>query len=163
MYNLSKLMGESLCLSAAQGRARVARLSNVIGLGDANSGNFVSSLVNDAKAGKITLRSHPDSAKDYIHVDDVALLLPRIATEGRAPVYNIASGVKIPHRDWTTRLANLTGCAVELTESAPFQDFPDIDIAPLRREFDFQPRPVLDLLPELLKHSQNRHGSHRPV
>ncbi len=31
LYNLSKLMGESLCLHGSQGRAMVVRLSNVIG------------------------------------------------------------------------------------------------------------------------------------
>lgn len=150
LYNLSKLMGESLCLTAGKGRARVVRLSNVVGRDEQHSDNFLNSIIREAKSGTITLRSHPESAKDYIRIEDVVSLLPRIATEGVAPVYNVASGVKISHAQLTGRLSELTGCTVRVIADAPRFDFPDIDITPLRQDFGFQPRPVLDLLPELL-------------
>ena len=150
LYNLSKLMGESLCLTAGRGRARVIRLSNVIGRDEGNSDNFLNSIIREAKSGVITLRSHPESAKDYIRIDDVVGLIPRIAVEGTEPIYNVASGIKVTHQQWTNRLSTLTGCTVQTIANAPRFDFPDIDITPLGRDFGFQPRPVLDLLPELL-------------
>lgn len=97
LYNLSKLMGESLCLTGGRTGVRVARLSNVVGGEDRDSGNFVPSLVREARGGHIVLQTAPDSVKDYIHIDDVAELLPRIATQGRERLYNVASGLQTRH------------------------------------------------------------------
>lgn len=146
LYNLSKLMGESLCLQDARAGVRVARLSNVVGGEDADSANFVPSLVREARAGRIVLQTAADSAKDYIHIDDVAELLPRIAADGRERLYNVASGVQTTHAQWTEQLAAQTGCAVEVTPDALSVRFIPVDIGRIRAEFDFQPRPVLAAL-----------------
>lgn len=146
LYNLSKLMGESLCLQDARAGVRVARLSNVVGGEDADSANFVPSLVREARSGRIVLQTAADSAKDYIHIDDVAELLPRIAAGGRERLYNVASGVQTTHAQWTAQLAVQTGCAVEVAPGAPNVRFIPVDIGRIRAEFDFQPRPVLAAL-----------------
>lgn len=147
LYNLSKLMGESLCLQDARAGVRVVRLSNVVGGEDADSANFVPSLLREARGGRIVLQTAPDSAKDYIHIDDVAELLPRIAARGRERLYNVASGVQTRHADWTSHLSRQTGCAVDVAPGAPTVRFAPIDIARIRAEFDFVPRPVLSALP----------------
>lgn len=146
LYNLSKLMGESLCLQDARAGVRVTRLSNVVGGEDADSANFVPSLVRQARGGRIVLQTAADSAKDYIHIDDVAELLPRIAAGGRERLYNVASGVQTTHAQWTAQLAVQTGCAVEVAPGAPTVRFIPVDIGRIRAEFDFQPRPVLAAL-----------------
>ncbi len=143
LYNLSKLMGESLCLQDARAGVRVARLSNVVGGEDADSVNFVPSLVREARGGCIVLQTAPDSSKDYIHIDDVAELLPRIAAGGRERLYNVASGVQTTHAQWTAQLVARTGCAIEVAPAAPSVRFIPIDIERIRKEFDYQPRPVL--------------------
>jgi nucleoside-diphosphate-sugar epimerase len=147
LYNLSKLMGESLCLNSGRTGVRVVRLSNVVGGEDADSTNFVPSLLREARSGRIVLQTAPDSAKDYIHIDDVAELLPRIAAQGREHLYNVASGVQTRHAQWTEQLQRQTGCRVEVAPSAPTVSFVPIDISRLRREFAFVPRPVLSALP----------------
>lgn len=146
LYNLSKLMGESLCLQDARAGVRVARLSNVVGGEDADSANFVPSLVREARSGCIVLQTTADSVKDYIHIDDVVELLPRIAACGRERLYNVASGVQTTHAQWTAQLAACTGCAVEVAPGATTMRFIPIDIGRIRAEFDFQPRPVLTAL-----------------
>lgn len=146
LYNLSKLMGESLCLHGGRTAVRVARLSNVVGGDDADSANFVPSLQRDARAGRIVLQTALDSAKDYIHIDDVADLLPRIAAQGRARLYNVASGVQTTHRQWTEQLQARTGCAVEVAPGAPAVCFAPIDIGRIRAEFGFSPRPAFSAL-----------------
>ncbi len=143
LYNLSKLMGESLCLQDARAGVRVARLSNVVGGEDADSVNFVPSLVREARGGGIVLQTAADSSKDYIHIDDVAELLPRIAAGGRERIYNVASGVQTTHAQWTAQLVARTGCAIEVAPGAPLVRFIPIDIERIRKEFDYQPRPVL--------------------
>lgn len=142
LYNLSKLMGESLCLHGGRQRVRVARLSNVV-TGEDDGDTFVGALRREALGGRIVLRTAPESAKDYVHVGDVVELLPRIAREGREPIYNVASGVQLSHREWIEALQAATGCAVEVVPGAPLQRFPPIDIARIRHEFGFAPRRVV--------------------
>jgi nucleoside-diphosphate-sugar epimerase len=149
LYNLSKLMGESLCLNCGRQNVRVVRLSNVIG-SDAGSENFVFDIARSALSGHVRLRSDPDSAKDYIHVDDVVQVLELIAVKGRHRIYNLASGQKVTHGTWLKKLSELTGCTTEVQAGAPRVDFPDVDIELLTSEFGFRPRPVLEELPEIL-------------
>jgi nucleoside-diphosphate-sugar epimerase len=146
LYNLSKLMGESLCLQDSRTSVRVARLSNVVGGDDPESLNFVPSLVREARSGRIVLQSAMDSVKDYIHIDDVVELLPRISALGAERLYNVASGIQMTHTQLTAELAVQTGCIVEVISGAPTLSFAPINIDRIRAEFDFQPRPVLAAL-----------------
>lgn len=149
LYNISKLAGESLCRSCGRPRVKVARLSNVVG-DDPGSENFLFALIREALSGRIELQSHPDSSKDYILIEDVVSLLPRIGVQGGDWLYNVASGINVPHRDIVARLAELTGCEVVMRSTAPLFDFPVIDTARIRSEFAFSTRPVLDALPDLI-------------
>lgn len=146
LYNLSKLMGESLCLARVRSGVRVARLSNVVGADDPDSSNFLPSLLRDARAGHIALRTDLASAKDYIHIDDVLHLLPRIACQGQQAMYNVASGQQVTHRQWVDHLVAMTGCTVDVLVNAPVARFAPVDITRIRTEFDFEPRPVLSTI-----------------
>ncbi len=147
LYNLSKLMGESLCLNGGRAGVRVVRLSNVVGGEDADTANFLPSLVREARGGRLLLQTAPDSAKDYIHIDDVAELLPRIASTGRQRLYNVASGIQTRHAQWTAHLQAQTGCRVDIAPGAPAAGFIPIDITRIREEFAFVPRSVFSALP----------------
>lgn len=149
LYNLSKLTGESLCRSCNRPNVKIVRLSNVVGC-DHGSQNFLSTLIREALAGRIELQSDPASAKDYILIDDVVALLPRIAAEGREWLYNVGSGIKVSHRDIVALLARLTECEVAVRPGAPLIDFPAIDVTRIRSEFGFSAIPVLDTLPDLV-------------
>ena len=143
LYNLSKLMGESMCLTSGRSGVRVARLSNVVGADDPDSSNFLPSLLRDARAGHMTLRTDLASAKDYIHIDDVVHLLPRIAMHGRHSMYNVASGQQITHGQWVDHLVAITGCTVQVLANAPVTCFAPVDVTRIRAEFGFDPRSVL--------------------
>lgn len=149
LYNLSKLMGESICLHGGRSGVRVARLSNVIGL-DRTSENFLFELIREARAGRILLRSAPASAKDYILLDEVLALLTRIALGGQQSVYNVASGRAIRNDALCSELARLTGCQVDCVPDAPVLSFPLIDASRIRDEFGWVPRSVLQVLPTLV-------------
>jgi nucleoside-diphosphate-sugar epimerase len=159
LYNISKLAGEALCLHCGRPGVKVVRLSNVVGPADVPSDNFVDSLVRDALRGRIALRSAPESAKDYIQLDDVVGLLPRIAIEGGARLYNLGSGFNLSNQAWIDRLVSLLQCEVDYQPDAPRLDFPTLDVSALRQEFSFVPRPPLDVLPDLVDslslHQQN--------
>ncbi|WP_440108715.1 NAD-dependent epimerase/dehydratase family protein [Acidovorax sp. BL-A-41-H1] len=149
LYNLSKLTGESLCHASGRAAVRVARLSNVVGPGmDAASGNLVADLLCQAREGRVVLRSDPQSAKDYVHVTDVLDWIPRIAVQGRYPVYNVASGRQTTHGQWLKWLQERTGCMVDVLPGAPLQPFPPVDVTRLQDEWQVSPRPLFsdDLL-----------------
>lgn len=153
LYNLSKLMGESLCHAAhhLERPVRVVRLSNVVG-GDLNSENFIYALLREALVtGVMQLNSSLDSAKDYIALADVTRMLERIAMSGQARCYNLASGQQITNRELAEAIAALTGARFRVAEHATHSSFPPIDIRRLRDEFNFSPLPPLGCLAELVE------------
>jgi len=149
LFNISKVMGESIVLNCGR-NVRIARVSNVYGP-DFASENFLSSIIRDAiTRRKVTFLTAPDSAKDYISVDDAVNGLIQIATRGRDSIYNLASGVNVSHDDLATKLRTLTGCKIEFAPGAQTVRFPPIDIERLRREFGISPSSVLDDLAQLV-------------
>ena len=149
LYDISKIMGESLCLAADRPEIRVARLSNVYGA-DFASSNFLASVIRDAVGhGHVTLGMTPASEKDYVSVDDVAGVLPEIACSGRHRLYNVASGVNTTNAELLDALQRETGCTVEIADTARTVAFPPIRVERVRDEFGFSPTMVLDALTNL--------------
>lgn len=150
LYNASKMMGESLCLSAERPGTRVARLSNVYGP-DLESRNFLSAVVREAlAAGEVVVREAPTSAKDYVAVEDVVPALVRVAREGSERIYNVASGRNVTHGELLDELRRLTGCRVAFAADAPERVFPIVPIERMRAEFGFAPDHVMDRLDALV-------------
>jgi nucleoside-diphosphate-sugar epimerase len=142
LFNISKLTGETLVLDS--GRGRIARLSNVYGP-DWLSENFLTTIVHAAcQDGHVTLRDAADSAKDYVHVDDVVEALTEIGLDGHHPLYNLASGGNVTHGEIAAELQRATGCRIEFGSQPRTVVFPEIDTTRLRADFSFAPRHVLD-------------------
>lgn len=145
LYNLTKLTGESLCRCSGREGVRVARLSNVVGAGmNPASGNLIAMLLQDSRTGHVVLQSAPESEKDYIHIEDVLDLLPRIAVEGQSSTYNVASGNQTSHAQWLQWLAASTRCSHTVQPGAPLQTFASVDVSRLKTEFGFVARPIFD-------------------
>ena len=156
LYNLSKLAGESLCWSSKRAGVRAVRVSNVVGY-DLHSQNFMFSLIREAKAGQIALRTTLDSCKDYILIDDLVALLPRIALDGERSLYNVASGVNLSNQAIVERLSLLTGCQSTVAPDAVSQKSPVINISRIKNEFGFYSTPVLPRLDLLIKSGEYVH------
>ena len=156
-FNLSKLLGESLCLADPRPAVRVARLANVYGTEQLFEPIFLPTLIRDAVAEeRVALSLSLASAKDYVSVADVAGLLPRIATEGRHRIYNVASGRNVANKDLIEALKRLTGCGVELAGGAIEVNFPPVRIERAREEFGFAPAQLLDELEGLVADARER-------
>ena len=98
LYNISKLMGESICLSNQNEKIRVVRLSNVVG-NDFRSDNFLFSLIREAiNKNKITLQQPLNIYRDYININDVLEMLYNISTKGKDRIYNLASGKNVSNK-----------------------------------------------------------------
>jgi nucleoside-diphosphate-sugar epimerase len=145
LYDISKIAGESLC-HAHGGGVRVARLSNVCGVNPASEMFFDTVLRDAVTKGKVVLRTAPESAKDYMMIDDAVEALIRIANGGRSRVYNVASGRNISHAELLDGLRRVTGCEVEWTPGAEQTLFPPIAIDRLRDEFGMVPASPADHL-----------------
>ncbi len=149
-YDLSKLLGEAVCLGHSKSTVRVARLSNVYGA-DQNSPTFLNSVIGELKHNEaVTIREAPESSKDYISIDDVVHLLVRITVSGKERLYNVASGVPIAHVQIAEKLQELTGKRIKFQPGAVARVFPRISVARVQSEFSFAPQSLLRDLPKLL-------------
>lgn len=151
LYNLSKLLGESLCFNCRREGVKVVRLSNIYGA-DFSSVNFLASLILDAlRLGHIELGTTAESGKDYLHVDDALPWLTAILTQGRHDLYNLATGENVSNGELATRIAGLTGATWSVRPEAIHFDFPRIDNARLLAEFAPTFTPLAEKLPELIR------------
>jgi nucleoside-diphosphate-sugar epimerase len=162
LYNISKIMGESLALASTK-KIRVVRLSNVYG-NDFTSQNFLSSIIREAVSkGRVTVRNTPDAEKDYVSLHDVVSALTKISREGKQRLYNLASGMNVSNQVLLQKIHDFTGCEIVFDPSAAKTSFPAIRIDRLRSELGFRPRYVLDDLGDLIdsyrKHLVEQGGS----
>lgn len=148
LYNASKAAGEALCLTLPHPGVRVVRLANVYG-DDAGTGTFVADVLAAARNGAVESRTHPHSAKDYVALEDVLALLPRIALSGRERLYNLASGRNVRVGELAAALRALGVRCTFAGDPAPVV-FPPVDISRVRTEFGFAPLHLLERLPALV-------------
>lgn len=150
LYNISKIMGESLCLASVNPNVRIVRLSNVVG-NYLNTNSFLSSLIHDALIEKkILLHTTSESEKDYVHIDDVVQILQKISLHGKQKIYNVANGKNTKVKEITDEIKRITGCDVIFASNAKETSFPKIDIKRIRDEFNFNPSDFLIKLYDLI-------------
>jgi nucleoside-diphosphate-sugar epimerase len=116
-----------------------------------NSPSFLNDVITDALVGRIRLRTQLDSNKDYVHIDDVCSVLPRIALLGRERIYNVARGTSVSNRSISSILARETGCSVEVVPEAAIIQRPLVDITRLTRDFAFVSLSLEQELPKLVR------------
>ena len=151
VYDLSKLLGESLCLMVDNPTVRVARLSNVYGRGQSKH-TFLQMLIDGIREkGSVEIREAPDSAKDYVFVGDVAAALEKIALHGLQRIYNVASGVRVTHQQIAERLVAASGARITFAENGALRRFPEISVERLVHEFGWAPQSFLRSLNDLVK------------
>ena len=145
LYNLSKLLGESLVLQDPRAGMKVVRLSNVVGPGQPIS-TFFGALLDEARVdGMVTIQQPPDTAKNYVALEDVTRLLPLIAERGQQRLYNLGSAHNTTHAEvaaWLRRNGIEVQFAYE--ESSGFgHSFPPLAIERLAAEFESPNDPFL--------------------
>jgi nucleoside-diphosphate-sugar epimerase len=151
LYNISKVMGESICLSFPNKKVRIARLSNVIG-DDFNSGNFLYSIILEAvKTNEIHLHQSPDVERDYIGLDCIVDLLVKIAINGKERIYNLASGFNISNREVVTKIASILKCGVFYEKETAGFSAPIIKIEKIEGEFAYRSKNILNKVEELVR------------
>ena len=156
IFNLTKLAGEACCLSQDNPNIRIARVSNVLG-DDYKSNNFLFSVIREILLkDEVELRTTPDSAKDYIWIDDVVDLLLKIARGGRHRLYNVASGINVTNEKWMNEISLLTGARIRYADSAEKKVFQIISTQRITEEFKYNPTDVLPKLSTLIEEMRLR-------
>ena len=153
LYDLSKLLGEWLCLNLAPGRSAIARLSCVYS-DDLDVPAFLPLLVRRlTHYGVASIPSWPDTARDYVHMDDVCQALLAIADNRAAGIFNVASGENVSNLALCRRILETTGLEVVMTP--PDAEMPDnpprIAVERLKKQLALNPRSVLDVIPEIIR------------
>ncbi|MGE4048678.1 MAG: NAD-dependent epimerase/dehydratase family protein [Acetobacteraceae bacterium] len=149
LYNLTKLAGEALCLADARSVVRVVRLSNVYAP-DPGPDTFLGQVLAAGRAnGGVVFRQAAGSEKDYVSLDDVVRILPRIAVDGRDRLYNLASGRNTTHGQIAAALRAEFRWDARFEPAAPVVRFPPIDVARLAAEFGAPLRNILEDLATL--------------
>ena len=135
VYNISKLLGEALCLARPEKTCRVARLSNVFGE-RMPAENFLAAILHDASFKKIVeIEEGENSSRDYISVQQASKDIVSIALNGRHRLYNVASGVNIKHIEIAKILEREFGAKVHFKPNGTTRDLPQVDTSRLRTEF----------------------------
>ena len=157
LYNISKLLGESLCISSKLENVRIVRPSNVTG-NSFTSNLFIPSIIKDAiKDKKIVLHSSLDSEKDYVYIDDLTKIIPEISLNGKEKIYNIAYGQNTKTKSIVDEISRITNCSVEVAPDAQKFSFPQISIERIKNEFNFKPASIIDKLENMVKSFENYH------
>lgn len=157
LYNLSKLMGESLCLHGGRPGLKVARLSNVVGL-RRDPDMFIDQLLEEGcRTGKVVFQTAPGSRKDYVHVDDVVRLVGQLALSEATGIYNVASGEGVTNREIAEALRSELGFEVSTAAQASTWEFTAIDISKAEKQFAYRPRKFADYFPGYLQDYRRFH------
>ena len=151
LYNISKLAGESLCLSVPNETVRIARLSNIYGAQD-RSQNFLTAVLRDAVAGRQPqFFNAMGSAKDYIDVRDVVQALEIIALRGKSRVINVAAGQNVSDREIAALIEKHTGRVPSTKNGTSEIRFPPISIQRMVAETGVRPRALTEGFPMLIE------------
>jgi nucleoside-diphosphate-sugar epimerase len=155
IYNISKLMGESLCLSLQKKNIKIVRLSNVFGEGMTNK-NFLGDVLHQAiTSNHVTINQPKDSSRDYISINDVISSLFYIVNFGEYNLYNVSSGKNVLHYEIADILEKY-GVKVRFTNSSNRIISPVILNNRLSREYIFPKNSVIDYIEKILKQNIQR-------
>ena len=142
LYNISKLMGESLVLNDKRKDLRVIRLSNVVGPFQPID-SFLGKLLEDIRKYNKTIIEQPSHfAKDYIHIDDVNRLLYGLMTKTPLNrIYNIGYGQNISNNEIASWLRK-KGAKVDFkNNSKKSLNFKNLDVSKIYAEHEFSRHP----------------------
>ena len=149
LYDLSKALGENLCLTQGGGRAAVARLACVWDWSDGAPG-FLSEWLQKARRNRsLALDSSSGYVRDYIHLDDTVAALRAIVDSDQSAIFNVASGENVSNGDLAATFM-ACGWTVALSRTTPVQAAPHCDIARLRA-LGVEPVPVRQAIASRLR------------
>ena len=149
LYDLSKALGENLCLTQSGGRASVARLACVWDWSEHAPG-FLSEWMRAARRTRtLSFDSATGYVRDYIHLDDTVAALRAILDSGAAGIFNVASGENVSNGE-LAEVFERCGWSVSLARDTPRQSAP-LCASDRLRGLGVTPAPVRQVIERQLK------------
>ncbi len=148
LYDLSKALGENLCLNAAGGKGAVARLSCVYDWSTGAPGFLSQWLQSAAQAKELDIDSATGIVRDYIHLDDVVTALMGMSEQRCSGIVNVASGEQVANSELAD-VFNAKGWSVSLRRTSAREQPAPCAIDRLA-QLGVHPRPVRAVLADCL-------------
>jgi len=102
----------------------------------------VAQLMAEAATGTVQLRSSPESAKDYLLIDDAVRALVAVAFSDTTGIYNVASGRNTTTAEILEALATRFSFTTTVAATPPLFSFPVLYTTKLSTLLLWQPREV---------------------
>jgi len=131
LYDLSKALGENLCLTVAGDRTAIARLACVFDWSPGAPGFLSEWLQRAANEKSMSLDSASGFVRDYIHLDDVVAALRAMTDGGVTGIVNLASGENVSNAE-LSEVFKRCGWSVSLARETPRQKAPLCDVKRLK-------------------------------
>ena len=151
LYQLSKLLGEWLCLNDPKKRAVVVRMSNIYGTPGCGVG-FLPCLLSELANGatSLSLSALANGQRDYLFIDDLIDMLLLVAQSNQHDLYNLASGESIHNLALFDFLRKKTACEFLLNLDDQPIHTPTIEIDRFVEEYQYRPPSFWQRLEEVL-------------
>lgn len=151
VFDLSKALGENLCLTAGQGRCSVVRLSGVYDATPGSPGFLSELLVRSRTERTVSVASSPSYARDYVHLDDAVAGIRAVLDAGTSQIVNVAAGENTANAD-LVRWWRQAGRELRLSEPALAEapHLPRCSVARLDA-LGVVPRSASEVIPEILE------------
>lgn len=156
LFDLSKALGESLCLQLGKNKASVARLSCVVSQ-DLQAEGFLATLLQKVMQQPVgeplRIESSRQFVRDYVVIDDVVSALLHLAGSETGGIYNVASGTNTSNAALFDAITEITGVTIAATiaNSEAYVPPGQISVAKMRDEFGWTASSVCEQLPSMLK------------
>nr|WP_315475345.1 NAD-dependent epimerase/dehydratase family protein [uncultured Undibacterium sp.] len=150
LYDLSKLMGESICLNS--GKASVVRLSCVYH-DETDLDGFLPQLIRqvlDSSSTELVVDTSPFYERDYVCLNDVVLALICIEETGQPRIYNVASGENIQNSALFSVINDICKVNIVSTRDVRPAESPRVSLMRMFEDFSWQATPVLQELKRIL-------------
>ncbi len=154
LYDLSKALGENLCLTIAPGKSSVARLSGVFDWTPGSPGFLSEWLQRAARERVFTLDSASGIVRDYIHLHDTIRILRALADRSVTGITNTASGENVSNSD-IAALFNAEGWEVSFARHSERQVMPVCEIARLD-ELGVKPQSIAGIITHRIRELKRR-------
>jgi len=151
LYDLSKLMGESLCLQTR--KASVARLSCVY-QDETDADGFLPHLLRQViqhPSGTLRIDSSPNYTRDYVHLSDVIDALIAIMNGNDSSIYNVASGENISNHELFSKLTRISGINIVPMQAQQLPEPPVIRIKKMEQVFGWSAKKTLPTVEHILR------------
>lgn len=128
LYNISKLLGESLVTQHLPEKSLILRVSNILGPAEETRNTFIGQLLRAIEKGTLILDTTLDSEKDYLWISSAIQQIYEQGFSEKTGVLNIGGGQNISNEEWIAALERKFQFCWSVSDIAKRTIFPRIEL-----------------------------------